>query len=124
MILGINGKFYNYVSTSKQRRKPTTKQITAQIDDNDRNEIIKKKNRKINQLEDKLAFFESIANEHDEYTKKLANLFKLGIIGDEGFVIKNSQKKRWEHWRSKIWYFRHVKWLSGDTKFTTNLSKI
>ena len=67
--------------------------MTAQIDEDDRNEIIKKKDRKINQLEDKLAFFESITNEHDEYVKKLDNLFNFGIVDDEGFAIKDSNKQ-------------------------------
>ena len=67
--------------------------MTAQIDEDDRNEIIKKKDRKINLLEDKLAESESIANEQNEYAKKLDNLFKLWIIDDEEFVFKDSNKQ-------------------------------
>ena len=89
----------NAVSTMKGKshfltRMPKTNKdhqkimkLEEEIKDNYSKE--KELNRKIDELRSKIQEFENLQKENDENLDKLSDLYKLGIIDENGFVINN-----------------------------------
>ena len=73
--------------TNKDHQK--IMKLEEEIKDNDSKEKEKELNRKIDELRLKIQEFENIQKENDENLDKLSDLYKLGIIDENGFVINN-----------------------------------